>query len=451
MRFGIEPRLGRLRPAGRGAKRRGAKSTSTSKSTQSQGEAGLVLVVAAVQLVNVLEFMIVMPLGPDFAHALSFPVDRVGVLGAAYTGAAALSGLLGAFFLDRFDRRRALLACMAGLVAATALAGLAWDLDSLVVARVLAGVCGGPATSVSIAIVSDLVPPERRGRAMSVVMGAVSVASILGLPLALEAARWGGWSTPFFGVAGLGVVVVTLAGWLLPPMRGHLQAPARPGSAQGRVWELVRRPEAAFALSVVGLSMVSMFAIVPNLSAYMQFNGGWPREQLSLLYFGGGLLSLAMMAAFGRVIDRRGATLVVAISAVWVSLVIAAGLLPGRPAIPVLPFFVLFMGGSSIRGVAVGSLSSRVPLPHERAGYQSVQSAVQHLAAAAGALISTLVLVEQADHSLAHMERLAAAAIVATLIVPFLAAAVERRVRAREGSQLRLDGAGEPEPVPASR
>ena len=45
----------------------------------------------------------------------------------------------------------------------TALDGFAWDLGSLIVARVVAGAFGGPATSIAGAIVADVIPPERRG------------------------------------------------------------------------------------------------------------------------------------------------------------------------------------------------------------------------------------------------------------------------------------------------
>lgn len=398
-------------------------------------ERALVLTVAAVQLVNVLEFMIVMPLGPDFARALGFHVDKVGVLGAAYTGAAAVSGLVGALLLDRFDRRRALLLSMLGLVAATVLAGMASDLEHLVAARILAGVFGGPATSVSVAIVADLVPPARRGRAMALVTGSFTVSAIIGVPAALEAARLGSWSTPFFGVALLGILVVVLAAAALPPMRAHLVGAPTSGQL-GRMWTLVRRPEAAGALVIMGLSMITMFSIVPNISAYVQFNAGFPREHLPRLYMCGGLAGLTLTLIAGRLTDRIGVTPVVAVSAVWVSIVLGLGFLEGRPVIHVLLFFTLFMGGSSIRNVAVQSLVSRVPPPGERAGFQSVQSAVSHLACSAGALAGTFLLHERADHSLEGMERLAVATIAATLVVPLLTRFVEHRVRARERGEV---------------
>lgn len=71
-------------------------------------ERSLLFLIGAVQFVNILDFMMVMPLGPDFARDLGIPTSQLGLIGGSYTAAAAVTGLLGAFFLDRFDRRSAL-------------------------------------------------------------------------------------------------------------------------------------------------------------------------------------------------------------------------------------------------------------------------------------------------------------------------------------------------------
>ncbi len=87
-----------------------------------------VLIVALVQLVNMLDFMMVMPLGPDFAKSLAIDPADIGIIGGSYTAAAAVAGLLGAEFLDRFGRRRALTGAMLGLSLATIAGGLSWNL-----------------------------------------------------------------------------------------------------------------------------------------------------------------------------------------------------------------------------------------------------------------------------------------------------------------------------------
>src|SRR5262249_41767457 len=137
-------------------------------------ERRVVFLVGAVQFINVLDFTMVMPLGPDFARALHVPTSELGKAIAGYGQAAAVSGFLGSFFLDRFDRRKALAVAMFGLMLGTLAGGLAHDLPTLTLARVIAGAFGGPATSLSYAIIADVIPPARRGKAMGAVMGAFS-------------------------------------------------------------------------------------------------------------------------------------------------------------------------------------------------------------------------------------------------------------------------------------
>ena len=85
-----------------------------------------------------------------------------------------------------------------------------------------------------------------------------------------------------------------------------------------------------------------------------------------------------------------------------------------------------------------------MPLPHERASFQSIQSAVQHLSSATGAVASTRVLTEGPGHVLVGVPRLAGAAIALGLCVPMLLALVEARLRRRDEppEPLRLTGFG---------
>ncbi len=152
-------------------------------------ERRLLLLIGAIQFANVLDFMMVMPLGPDFARTLAIPTARLGLVGASYTAAAAVAGIVGALVLDRFDRRRALAVVLGGLAVGTVSGALATSFASMLAARVVAGAFGGPATSLSLAIISDVVAPERRGRAMGAVMGGFAAASVLGVPAGLELAR----------------------------------------------------------------------------------------------------------------------------------------------------------------------------------------------------------------------------------------------------------------------
>lgn len=390
-------------------------------------ERTLLFLVGAVQFVNVLDFMMVMPLGPDFAAGLGIPMSHLGLVGGAYTAAAAGAGLLGATFLDRFDRRSALAVAMLGLVVGTAAGGLATGLGSMLLARCVAGSFGGPATALSVAIVTDTVPAERRGKALGKVMGAFTIASVLGVPAGLELARLGGWRAPFFAVAGLGLLLAGASVALMPPLRAHLD-PSR-GSA-GRPVALARNPTALLALAATSASMASGFAVIPNIATWFQFNLGYPRERLGLVYMVGGAITFFTLRLAGRMVDRFGAPAVSGVGTV----ILMAGLVLGfgwPPAgLPVIPIFVAFMVGNSTRNVSASTLSTRVPSTSERARFLSAQSAVQHLSAAAGAGLSTALLSEGAGGRLEGMRALVLVSLAIALVVPFLLAAVERRLRA---------------------
>lgn len=396
-------------------------------------ERTLLFLVGAVQFVNVLDFMMVMPLGPDFARGLGIPASRLGLVGGAYTGAAAVAGLLAATFLDRFDRRRALAVAMLGLVAGTAAGGFASGLGTMIAARVLAGAFGGPATSLSLSIVADAVPAERRGKALGAVMGAFSVASVLGVPAGLELARRGGWRFPFFAVAGLGLLVAGGALVLMPPMTAHLRR-VREAAAAPRV-ALHRQPVALLSLAATATGMMSGFAIIPNIAAHLQFNLGYPREGLGALYMAGGAVSFLVLRVAGRWVDRIGAPRVAALgTAVFVSVMMVAFAFP--PAgLPVMAAFAAFMIGNSLRNVSINTLSSRVPSPAERARFMSTQSAVQHLASALGAALSTQLLTVEPDGRIAGVRTLAFFSATVATAVPFLVRAVSAGIARRDAAR----------------
>src|SRR5207302_892503 len=200
--------------------------------------------------------------------APGIPASKLGLIGGSYTAAAAISGLACSFFLDRFDRRPALGVAMLGLVAGTAMGALATGMPSLMAARIVAGLFGGPATSLSFSIIADVVPPQRRGTAMGIVMGAFSIASVLGVPAGLEAARHFGWRAPFIGVAGLGLCIAVCAVFLLPPLRGHLLLRKENVS----LTHLFRQRNVLLSWTMTFFVMAAGFSIIPNISAYVQYN-----------------------------------------------------------------------------------------------------------------------------------------------------------------------------------
>src|SRR5260221_3933373 len=138
-----------------------------------------------------------MPLGPQLRRILGIDPPAFNLAVSAYAGAAGVSGLGAAFFLDRFDRKSALLMIYAGFAIGTLLCALAPTYETLVFARALAGFFGGIVGGISLAMVGDLVPDSRQASAVGAVMSAFSVAQVAGIPFGPYLSDKLGWHVPF--------------------------------------------------------------------------------------------------------------------------------------------------------------------------------------------------------------------------------------------------------------
>lgn len=400
--------------------------------SHSRQEKLAIFVIAAVQFVNIVDFMMVMPLGPDFAKALGIRVSHMGVLAGAYTLAASLSGLLGSLFLDRLPRRKALVWSILGLSLGTAVGAFAWDFHSLLWARVFAGLFGGPTTSIGLAIISDLVPHERRGVALGQVMIGFSAASIFGVPIGLEVARVAGWSSPFIMVGFMAVVIAIIARMVLPEMSAHLSVQRSGWLHNLPIKALLRQPAVWNSYALLVCVMISGFLIFPNIAGYVQINLGFPREHMGQLYFVGGIASLLVMAFCGRLVDMWGSVPWFTLGSVGFFMALFLGMYRQPPILGAYSLFVAFMVFGTFRNISMQTLSSKVPRREERAGFMSLQSAVQHAAMAAGGILSSRLLETSPSGSLIGIERIAIFSSVLVLVAVLLIFLLARQVRHRE-------------------
>ncbi|HDX8590809.1 TPA: MFS transporter [Aeromonas dhakensis] len=380
---------------------------------------GCVWLAAFIQLVSALDFMMIMPLGPDLSRALDISPTYIGYLGGGYALAAALSSLLCARYIDRFDRKQVALLSLLGVTLSTWACALAWNMESLFFTR---GIFAGPATSIAMAIVVDATPVPQRGRAMAIVMGAFSLSAIAGVPLGLELAMLKGWSAPFYAVGGLGLCVSVLVFMRLPNMTAHLGREQKVFS----ITEMLKRAVVWHAFMAIGLAIFSTFLIVPNMATYFQFNLGVPRGDMSQYYVMGGVVSVLAMQLGGYLMDRVGAMHVT----MWLGGLIIAivwdGFL-GSPLLPTMIIFTLFMVVTSTRTITAAAVTSQVAEPGERAGFMSLQNVFQHIFSGSAAVVSSMLLMDVDGH-LGNMTTLAWLVIALTLVQPIFLHRLLKRV-----------------------
>ena len=191
------------------------------KPTISRSEWSLLLLLAAIQFTNILDFVIIMPIAPWAKARFHITSEQFGHVIAAYGFAAFIGSILAAKFLDRFGRKSALLTLYAGFTASTLLCGLAPTYETLVAARALTGIFGGVVGAAVMAIIGDVFADYRRGTAMGVVMSSFAISSIFGLPLGLVLVEYLGTGAPFIALAAASTLVWLGVSRVLPKLPAH--------------------------------------------------------------------------------------------------------------------------------------------------------------------------------------------------------------------------------------
>jgi len=364
------------------------------------GETRLLLLLAAVQFTHIVDFMIMMPLGPQFMRLFGVVPQQFGLLVSAYTFAAAASGFLAAFWVDRLDRKRALLALYAGFIVGTTLCGLAPNYLSLLAARIVAGAFGGVIGGLVFAIVADLVPYERRASATAIVAAAFSLSSVVGIPCALWLAAAAGWRTPFLVLALASVGVAAVAWRALPPLSAHVDPQAWPRPL-GQLRAIFGVPNHRWAFGLMIALMFAGFTVIPFIAPYNVANVGIREADLAIVYFVGGLATLVTSQVIGRLADRHGKrrvfTVVALVSVVPLLLTTHLPPLPLPAVVASAVLFFVFVPGRF--GPALALVTGSVE-PRLRGSFMSFNASIQQLGAGFASLLAGLLIGRASDGTL---------------------------------------------------
>ena len=349
-------------------------------------EWGLLLILAGIQFTHILDFMIMMPLGPQLTQAFAITDAKFGLLVSAYTFAAGASGLLASLYIDRFERRRLLLVLYFLFAVATLACGLAPTYESLMVARIAAGLFGGILSAMVQTIVADVIPFERRGKAMGVIMTSFSVSTVMGVPLGLFVAAKSDWHTPFFGIAAISFLLIVAAWNVIPSLKGHLHARGKTGPLQGIV-EVLRDPNHLLAFCFSFCLIFAGFSIIPYITIYLQTNAALSPSEIPLIYLAGGTATLFSAQIIGKLSDKLGKLKMLQIIAgiaivpmVLMTLTESMGIVS---ILIITTCFFVFVSGRMIPGMAMVSAAGN---PKNRGTFMTLNSSMQSAAMGLAAL-----------------------------------------------------------------
>jgi DHA1 family inner membrane transport protein len=264
------------------------------------------------------------PMGllPVIAADLGVSIPGAGLLISAYALGVMIGAPLMTLTTGRVPRRTLLIGLAGIFTAGNLLAAISDSYGMLLVARILTSFNHGAFFGVGSIVAASLVPPERRAGAVAAMFMGLTIANVVGVPLATWAGEHLGWRASFWGIAGLGVVTMIALRLTLP----HLPAP-REVNALAELRVLARgRVLGALALTVVGSSaMFTVFTyIVPILRDATHGSLGFITAML--VTYGVGLTVGNWLG--GKFADRSvDRTLIVTLGALTAVLLVFAGLM----------------------------------------------------------------------------------------------------------------------------
>lgn len=263
------------------------------------------------------------------ARDLGVSIGTAGTLVTAYALGISVGGpVLGALSV-RFGRRLVLGVSLAVYVVGNVVAVAALDFGLLLVARVVTGSMHGLFVGVALAVAAGLVPPERAGRAISVVLGGIAVSTVLGVPLGTFIGQAMGWRAAFVAVIVLGVVALVSVVSFVPPVEsastGGFAAQARHALA----------PRVLAVLGVGFLLMGGQFAALTYLAPFLEGVTGIPGGLIGVFLLAFGVANAVGTFVGGWAADRNATSTLVACNA---ALIFALGMLylVGSSPIPVV-------------------------------------------------------------------------------------------------------------------
>lgn len=227
------------------------------------------------------------PMGllPVIAQDLDVSIPTAGLLVSAYALGVVVGAPLMTLITGSVARRTLLIALAAIFTLGNALAAISDSYAALMVARILTSLNHGAFFGIGSVVAASLVPPGRRAWAVATMFMGLTIANVVGVPLAAWAGEHLGWRMSFWGIAGLGVITMAALRLTLPP----LPSPGN-GDPRAELRILTRGPVlGAFALTVIGSS--AMFTVFTYIAAILRdvthASTGWVTAML--VTYGAGL------------------------------------------------------------------------------------------------------------------------------------------------------------------
>ena len=220
-----------------------------------------------------------------FSESLGISIPTATNAVTAYAFGVVIGAPLVTLAAARLNRRTLLLMLMAQFVLGNVLSGLAANLEMFALARFISGMPQGAYFGAGAVVATYVYGPGHTGKAFALVMMGLTIATIVGSPLATLLGQTVGWRNTYFTVSGLGVLSF-LALMAFVPKTAALN-----GSSVIQELSALRKGTVWMTMFVAALGVASIFAIYtfvgPLITDVAMLEAGW--IPIALAVFGIGM------------------------------------------------------------------------------------------------------------------------------------------------------------------
>lgn len=301
------------------------------------------------------------PMGllPVIARDLGVSIPAAGLLISAYALGVVLGAPLMTLTTGRVPRRTLLISLAGIFTLGNLLSALSDSYGMLLAARLLTSLNHGAFFGVGSVVAAGLVAPERKAGAVAAMFMGLTIANVVGVPLATWAGEHLGWRAAFWGIAGLGLATMAALRLTLPP----LAAPA--GGDVKTELKLLTRPKVLAALGLTVVSSSAMFTVFTYIAPILRevTHASLSFVTAMLVTYGLGLTLGNWLG--GRFADRSvNRTLVVTLASLGAVLVLFAALMPYAMPTAILVFLWGVASFALVPPLQVGVMAAAADAPN---------------------------------------------------------------------------------------